>query len=133
MDERVMRNVVGPRCQLFLVRQIAKKYQVRDLQKVASLRELFHRVATVFQDPLIAVDEGDRAFGGRGVHQRRVVSHQPKIVSVGLNLAQIHRAHGPILNWQRVGLLRPIVGNRQDGFRHIVSLKKLILLGKQLS
>ena len=107
-----MRNVVGPCCPLLFVRQVAKKNQVCDFQEVASLRELFDWIAAVFENSLVAVDESDRAFCGRGVHQRRVVSHQPKIVSVGLNLAQIHRAHGPILNWQRVGLLRPIVGNR---------------------
>ena len=112
VHEGVMRNVVGPRRQLFLVRQFAKKDQVRDFQKVASLRELFDRVAAVFENSLIAVNKRDRAFGGRGVHQRGVVSHQPEIVRVRFDLAQVHRAHGPILNWQRVRFAGAIVPNR---------------------
>ena len=70
-----MRDVVGPRSQLLVVRHLAKKNQVRDFQKVASLRKLFDRVAAVFENPLVAVNKRDRAFGGRGIHQRRVVGH----------------------------------------------------------
>jgi hypothetical protein len=112
VDEGVMRDVVSPGRQLFLVRQLAKENQVRDFQKVTSLRELFDRVAAVFQDPLVAVNEGDRAFSGRGVHQRGIVGHQPEIVRIRFDLAQIHRAHRSILNWQRVGSAGAIVRNR---------------------
>ena len=56
MDESVMRNVVGPRRRLFVVRPFAKKNQVRDFQKVAFLRELFDGIAAVFQNALVAVD-----------------------------------------------------------------------------
>src|SRR5258707_14076344 len=56
VDEGVMRDVVGPPRQLFLVRQLAKKNQVCDFQEVASLRELFDRVAAVFEDSLVAVN-----------------------------------------------------------------------------
>ena len=112
VDEGVMRDVVGPRCHLFLVRQLAKKDQICDFQKVASLRELLDRVAAVFENSLVAVNKRDRAFGGRGVHQRRVVGHQPEIVRVRFDLAQVHRAHGPILDWQRVRFTGAIVRNR---------------------
>ena len=112
MDEGVMRDVVGPGSRLFLVRQFAKKNQVRDFHKVASLRELFDRVAAIFENSLVAVNKRYRAFGGRGVHQRGVVSHQPEIVRVRFDLAQVHRAHGLILNWQRVRFAGAIVPNR---------------------
>ena len=112
VNEGVMRDVVGPRRQLFLVRQLAKKNQVCNFQEVASLRELFDRVAAVFEDSLVAVNERDRALGGRGVHQCRVVGHQPEVVFPRFDLAQIHRAHSPILDRQLVRFARPIVGNR---------------------
>ncbi len=107
-----MRDVVSPPRQLFLVRQLAKKNQVCDFQEVASLRELFDRVAAVFEDSLVAVNERDRALGGRGVHQRRVVGHQPEIVRARFDLAQIHRAHRAALDWQLVRFARAIVRNR---------------------
>ena len=74
VDKGVMRNVVGPRRQLFLVRQLAEKDQVRDFQKIAVLSELFDGVAAVLQDALVAVNEGNRTFRGCCIHQRRVAS-----------------------------------------------------------
>ena len=112
VDEGVVRDVASPGSQLLLVRRLAKKNQVRDFQKVASLRELFDRVATVFQDPLVAVNEGDRAFGGRGVHQRGIVRHQAEIIRIRFDLAQVHRADRPVINGERVRFGRAIVCDR---------------------
>ena len=112
VDESVMGNVVGPGCQLFLARQFAKKDQVRDLQKAACLGELFDGITAVFQNPFVTIDECDRAFGGRGIHQSRIVGHQPEIVRVSFDLPQVHGAHGPIFNRQRVRFAGAIVRNR---------------------
>jgi hypothetical protein len=73
---------------------------------------LLDRVAAVFQDSLVAVNEGDRAFGGRGVHQRGIIGHQPKIVRFRFDLAQVHCSHRSILDWQRVRFAGAIVRNR---------------------
>jgi hypothetical protein len=111
MDEGVMRNVVGPRRRLLLVRHLAKKDQVRHFQEVGSLGQLFDRIAAVFENSLVAVYERNCTFGGRGVHQRRVVGHQTEVVFVRFDLTQIHRTHSPFLDRQLVRFARAIVGN----------------------
>ena len=54
-------------------RQLPVEQQVSDFEIGRLLGQLLDRVAAVLEDPLVAVDEGDRALGcGRG-RERRVV------------------------------------------------------------
>jgi len=62
VDEGVMRDVVGPSRQLFLVRQLAKKNQVCDFQEVASLRGVVRRDSRGIRGFPVAVNERDRAL-----------------------------------------------------------------------
>jgi hypothetical protein len=56
------------------------------------LGELLDGVAAVLEDALVAVDERDAARGGRRVHERRVIGHEPEVGVLDLDLAQVHRA-----------------------------------------
>ena len=97
------------------VGQLAVEQQVGDLEVGALLGELLDRVAAVAQDALVAVDEGDGDSARRGVHERRVVGHQPEVVVVDLDLAQVHRADGPVRDGDLVGLAGSVVGDGQAG------------------
>jgi hypothetical protein len=61
----------------------------------------------------VAVDVGDLARTGRRVGERRVVGHQPEVVPVHLDLAEIHRADGLVLDLELVGLTGAVVRHRQ--------------------
>ena len=99
--------------QLGRVGQPAVDQQVGDLEVGRVLAELLDRVAAVLEDARVAVDVGDRAAARGGVHERRVVGHQPEFVGVDLDLAQLGRAHGAVLDRQLVGLAGAAVGDRE--------------------
>ena len=61
VHERVVGDLVHPRVVLVLGGQLAVDEQVGHLEEVRLLRQLLDRVAAVLEDPLVAVDEGDRA------------------------------------------------------------------------
>jgi hypothetical protein len=107
----VERDVVVPLLELRPVGQLALGQQVGHLEEAGLLGELLDRVAAVAQDPLVAVDVGDRAPAGRGVHERRVVGHQPEVVVAGLDLPEVDRLDGAIGNRKLVGLAGAIVGD----------------------
>ena len=75
------------------------------------LAQLLDRVAAVLEDARVAVDVGDRAAAGGRVHVRRVVGHQPEVVGIDLDLAQVDRAHGAVRDRQLVGLPGAVVGH----------------------
>ena len=77
------------------------------------LAQLLDRVAAVLEDAGVAVDVGDRAATRRGVHVRGVVGHQPEVLVVGLDLAQVDRAHRAVLDRQLVALAGAVVGDRE--------------------
>jgi hypothetical protein len=78
VQHRVVRDVTHPRLILRRGGKFAEENQVRGFEEVAVLCELFDRVAAIEQDALFAVDVGDGAPAVGGVHERRVVRHQPK-------------------------------------------------------
>src|SRR6202000_2392149 len=78
-------NLVGERGQLFGVRQLSVDQQVADLDEGRLLGQLLDRIAAVAQDAGVAVDIGDRAFGGRRVYQRVV---ERRISGLGQQWAQ---------------------------------------------
>src|SRR5205807_7575545 len=82
----------------------------------------FNRIAAVAKNALVTIDVCDCAFARSGIHEGRIVSHQSEIFWAGLNLAQIHRADGSILDRECVGLASSIVGDGQSVLRHQVLL-----------
>ena len=73
------------------------------------LGQLLDGVAAVPQDALVAVEEGDGAAARGRVHECRVVGHQPEVVGVGLDLAQVHGADRAVGDRKFVRLTGPIV------------------------
>ena len=113
VHERVDRDLVRPVVELLLGRQLAVDQQVGDLEVGRLLGQLLDRVAAVLEDPLVAVDEGDRRPARRRGHVGRVVGHQPEVVVVGLDLAQLGRADRAVLDRNLVLLAGAVVGDRQ--------------------
>jgi len=66
VDDRVVGDAVDPRIELRRGGQLAVQQQVRRFQERAPLGQLLDRIPAVAQDPLVAVDEADRA-AARGV------------------------------------------------------------------
>ena len=96
-----------------LRRQLAVDEQVGDLEVRRLLGELVDRVAAVLEDPLVAVEVRDRRAAGRGVHERRVVGHQPEVLFARLDLAQVDAADRPVGDRQLVALPGAVVGDAQ--------------------
>ena len=100
-----------PLGQLLPVGQLALAQQIGHLQKGRLLGQLLDGVAAVAEDPLVAVDVGDGAAAGGGVHERRVVGHHPEVVVGHLDLAEIDGPDGALDDRQLVGLAGAIVGD----------------------
>ena len=113
VDVGVVGDVEDPAVELGAGRQLAEDQQVGDLEEGGALAELLDRVAAVFEDAGVAVDVGDRGAAGGGVGEGRVVGHHPEFVLVDLDLAQVHAAHGAVLDRQLVGLAGAVVGDGQ--------------------
>ena len=109
----VERDLAGPGLLLLRGRQLAEEDQIRRLEEVALLRELFNRVAAIEQDSLVAVDVGDGAAAVRGVHERRVIRHQAEVVGFLFDLAEVHRPDGAVLDRQLVLLPRAVISDRE--------------------
>ena len=62
------------------VGQFTIEQQVSDFEISALLGELIDRIAAIFEDAFVAVDECDAALARSGIHERRIVSHQTKVV-----------------------------------------------------
>ena len=54
-------------------RQFAVEQEIAGLEKIAVLGELLDRIAAIEEDALVAVDEGDLGFAGRGRGEARIV------------------------------------------------------------
>src|SRR5438094_3265682 len=118
VDDRVVRDVIHPAIQLARRRQLAVQQQVGRLEERALLGELFDWVAAVAQDPLVPVDEADRAAARGRVHERRVVAQQPVVVRGDLDLAQVGRVDSAVLDRELVLLPGAVVDDRQGVLGH---------------
>ena len=116
MDEGVGGDVRGPLGELRLVRQFAVEEQVGDLEVGALFGQLFDGISPVPQDPLVAVDERDLALARRGVHEGGIVGHHAEIIRVDLDLAQIGRLDGVVLDRDLVRFPGSIVRNGESVF-----------------
>ncbi len=113
VEHRVKRDVARPGFELALRGQLAEQNQVGGLKIRAVLRQLLDRIAAIQQDAVVAVNERDAAAARRRVLKRRVVRHQAEVVGTRLDFAEVHRAHGAVLDGQLVGGAGAVVGDRQ--------------------
>src|SRR5205085_2026034 len=81
-------------------------------------RQLLDGIAAIFEDALVAVDEGDGAAARGGVHECRVVGHQSEVLVADLDLAQVDGADGSGGDGEFVGFSGAIVGNGETGLRN---------------
>ena len=113
VDEGVVRDLVHPRLELRCARQLAVDQQVRHLEEAALLRELLDRVPAVPEYAVVAVEVGDRASTRCRVHEGRVIGHQAEVRLGDLDLPEVGRPDGAVLDGQLVALTGPVVDDRQ--------------------
>jgi hypothetical protein len=120
-----------PFLELLLVRQLAVDEQVGDLQVARLLGELFNGVSAVFEDALVAVDEGDCRATRRRRHVGGVVGHEAEVVVRGLDLAQLGGADRVVLDGDLVLLSGPVVGDGEGVGRggYSAAVRRLLGLG----
>src|SRR5271157_4698957 len=83
MQHRVMSDLVGPIGQLRSGRELTKQDEISNFKKGALLGELLNGISSIPQDALIAIDKGYGALAGRGIHERRIISHESEVFRTG--------------------------------------------------
>jgi hypothetical protein len=98
VQHRVVGDAAFEILQLRGGRQFAVEQQVADLEEMRFLGQLVDRVAAMQKLALVAVDEGDRAFAGRGRGEARIVGEHAAlrieladVDHVGAGGGRIHR------------------------------------------
>ncbi len=81
VDHRVVTNSRSEFGRLLCVGQFAIDQQVGGFEKVGLSRKLLDRVATISQDPLFAIEKGDRAAGAASIHETFIKCDQPCLAS----------------------------------------------------
>ncbi len=118
VDPRVVRDLVDPVIHLAQGRQLAVQEQVGHLEVVGALGQLLDGIAPVAQDAAVAIDLGDPARRGRGVHEGGIVGEQAEVVRPRADLPQVHGPDGAVGDGNVVGLPGAVVGDRQAVGRH---------------
>ena len=116
VHERVVGDLVHPRVHLRLGGERAVDEEVGDLEEAGLLRQLLDGVAAVLEDPLVAVDVGDRAATGRRVDEAGVVGGQAGQVVAHLDLAEVLGGDGPVGDRDLVVLAGAVVADGQGVF-----------------
>src|SRR5437762_4685690 len=111
MDERVMRDVIGPIFQLLGRRQFAMKEQVSGFQIRAFLREILDGIAAVTQNAGVAINKSDSADARSRVVERRVVTHHPEFFGIDFDLAEVGGPDGAVGDRDFVGFSGAIVSD----------------------
>ena len=119
VDERVVGDLVRPRLELALVRQIAVQQEVCDLEVRRVLGELLDRVAAIAEDAIVPIEVGDRRAAGGGRQERRVVDEE-----VLVQLSQGGAGKHTVGDGDRDRLAGAVVGDR-DGVGHMGTLLRL--------
>ncbi len=115
----VERDVLHPLVVLVLGGKLTFAQQPGDLEKCRILGELLDGIAPIAEDPLVAVDVGDRTPARGGVHERRIVAQQAEFVRRLLDLTKVHRpdrriAFGTLdVDGYCILLAGPIIGDSQ--------------------
>src|SRR5664280_1224649 len=112
VNERVMGDLVLPDVVLGRARQLALQQEIGDFEEGRLLGQLLDRIAPVAEDPLVAVEEGDRTLARRRRHEARVVEPD-----AGEELPPLGCRDPPVLKGNLEGLTGPVVGDR-DAFGH---------------
>ncbi len=112
VDKRVIGDVISPVFQLGFSRQFAIEQKIGNFQIRAFFGELIDGITTIFQYALVAVYKAYAALARRGIHKRRIVSHQTKLIFSHFDLAQVHRFDGVVFDRNLILLAGAIVGNR---------------------
>ena len=94
VQHRVARDRVRERRQLLRARQFALLQEVGHLEEAAVLGELLDRVASIEQDPGVAVDVGDGARRRRRRHESRVVREEALVLLKRADVEHV-RPDGP--------------------------------------
>ena len=116
VDERVVGDLVRPRLELALVRQLAVQQEVGDLEVRRVLGELLDRIAAVAEDAVVPVEVGDRRAAGGGRQEGWVVEEE-----VLVELSQGGARKHTVGDGDRDRLAGAVVGNR-DGVGHVGTL-----------
>ena len=111
MDHGVMGDVPGPALHLRGGGQFAIDDQIGGFQIVNLFGNLLDRISPVAQDPLVPVDVGDIALAGSGVLESGIIGHHPEIIILHLDLAQIHRIDGIVLDLHLVSFTGTVIGD----------------------
>ena len=131
VDVGVVGDLEDPLVELLAGGQLAVDQEIGDLEVGGVLAELLDRVAAVLEHARLAVDVCDRASTRRRVREGGVVGHQPEVVVRHLDLAEVHRLHGPVADRDLVVLARAVVGDRQGlagrGYATAVVLLSLLV------
>ena len=67
-------------CKLDVVGKFTVQQQVGDFEIGALFGQLINGITAIFENALVAVDERDATLAGGGIHERRIVGHQTKVV-----------------------------------------------------
>ena len=107
MDIRVVRDLLFPLNGLGFVGELSVVEQVGDFEVRGVLGQLFDRVAAIAQDALVAVDEGDGRFRGRGVDESGVVEPD-----TGHGLGELRGGHATPVDGNLSSFAGAVVGHR---------------------
>ncbi len=118
----VRRNVARESLQLVLRREFAVPEEPCHLEEARFLGQLFDRVAPVLEDPLVAVDVGDARDARGGVEVGGVVGHHPEVAGIYLDLPEVHRPYGVVLDGNDILFPGPVVPNSQGVLAHPLPL-----------
>src|SRR5262249_31004865 len=87
--------------------------EVGDLEIGGVFAQLLDRDPAVLEDARLTVDVGDRRAAGGRVGEGGVIAHQPEVVLGHLDLAQVHRLDGPVVDLDLVAFSGAVVGDAQ--------------------
>jgi hypothetical protein len=126
-DERVVRDIPRPIFQLSFRRQFTVQQQVGNLEIGAFLSQLVDWIATVFENPFVAIDERDAALARGRIHKRGIVGHQTKVLIGNPDLSQVSSFDSAVFNRQFELLSGSVVDDRQGTCSHNLHLPFLNL------
>ena len=73
VNKGVVGDLLDPVVELLGIRELSVQDEVGDLEVARLLGQLLDRVTAVLEDPVVAVDKGDRALGCGRCHEGRIV------------------------------------------------------------
>src|SRR5262245_26426890 len=87
MNDRVKSNIMRPLFELCCRGKLPVKNQVGSLEISTLLSQLFDTITSILQNSSFSINKSDLTLTGRGIHKRRVITHQAKIFLRSFDLA----------------------------------------------